>query len=192
MKKFVFIILALVVSVYLFGYAKEEQHTTTAPKVPAKTETAVPRPLTESKTEGLTPSAPLEVTDARVKYIQNALMILGYYRGPIDGKWGPQTKKAVEDFQKANNLQVDGEVGDKTWDLLRAQKIQKIQTALKNAGYYMASVDGKIGPLTKKSIKDFQRYNNLKVDGEVGKETWTVLSTYLNPQAAPIKPSKKR
>ena len=37
-KKIVFIILALVVSVYLFSYAKEEQHTTTAPKVPTKTE----------------------------------------------------------------------------------------------------------------------------------------------------------
>ena len=151
MKKFVFIILALVVSVYLFSYAKEEQYTTTAPKVPTKTED-----------------------------VQNALMIVGYYRGSIDGKMGPLTKKAIEDFQKANNLQVDGKVGKKTRASLRVQVIQKFQTNLKNAGYYTAEIDGKMGPLTKKAIRDFQRDNNLQVDGKVGPKTWDKLSQYLN------------
>lgn len=50
--------------------------------------------------------------------IQRALKNAGYYTGKIDGKIGPLTRKAIEDFQKVNNLQVDGKVGPKTWKLL--------------------------------------------------------------------------
>ena len=58
---------------------------------------------------------------------------------------------------------------------------QEIQTALKNAGYYTGNIDGKIGPLTNKAIKDFQAANNLKVDGKVGPQTWEILKRYLEP-----------
>lgn len=59
---------------------------------------------------------------------------------------------------------------------------KQIQTALKNAGYYTAAIDGEIGPLTKKAIEQFQADNNLKVDGKVGPKTWAILSSYLSPQ----------
>lgn len=56
----------------------------------------------------------------------------------------------------------------------------QIQTALKNAGLYEGKIDGKVGPMTKKAIKQFQENNSLKVDGKVGPQTWGVLSKYLN------------
>jgi peptidoglycan hydrolase-like protein with peptidoglycan-binding domain len=59
-----------------------------------------------------------------------------------------------------------------------------IQTALKNAGYYSGSVDGKIGPKSKKAIEDFQKANGLTADGKVGPKTWAALSKYLTAQAA--------
>lgn len=62
---------------------------------------------------------------------------------------------------------------------------QEIQTALKNANFYTGSIDGKIGPLTKKAIEEFQKANGLQVDGKVGPRTWAVLSKYLNPQPEP-------
>ena len=65
----------------------------------------------------------------------------------------------------------------------------EIQTALKNAGFYTGDVDGKIGPMTKKAIEDFQKAKGLKVDGKVGPKTWEVLSAYLTVSS---KPSKKR
>ena len=34
---------------------------------------------------------------------QNLLQYLGYYEGSIDGIYGPQTKQAVEDFQREEN-----------------------------------------------------------------------------------------
>lgn len=57
---------------------------------------------------------------------------------------------------------------------------QEIQIALKNAGYYAGAIDGKIGPMSREAIEDFQRDNGLVVDGKVGPKTWTALEKFLN------------
>lgn len=57
---------------------------------------------------------------------------------------------------------------------------REIQQALKNAGFYQGSVDGKIGPMTREAIRQFQQVNGLKVDGVVGRQTWEKLSAYLD------------
>lgn len=59
-------------------------------------------------------SLPSEKTD-RTRDIQRALKNAGFYTGAIDGKLGPKTKLAIEEFQKAKGLKVDGKVGPKTW-----------------------------------------------------------------------------
>ncbi|MBI2104400.1 MAG: peptidoglycan-binding protein [Candidatus Omnitrophica bacterium] len=59
---------------------------------------------------------------------------------------------------------------------------RRIQTALKNAGYYTGNVDGKVGPQTKQAIKEFQRTHRLAVDGKVGSKTWTQLAQYLSAE----------
>jgi peptidoglycan hydrolase-like protein with peptidoglycan-binding domain len=61
-----------------------------------------------------------------------------------------------------------------------------IQTALKNAGFYTGNVDGKLGPMSKKAIEDFQKANGLEADGKVGPKTWVELSKYLATAAAPV------
>ena len=50
--------------------------------------------------------------------IQTALKNAGLYTGLIDGKSGPMTKKAIQEFQKVKGLKVDGKVGPKTWSVL--------------------------------------------------------------------------
>jgi murein L,D-transpeptidase YcbB/YkuD len=52
------------------------------------------------------------------KGIQRALKNAGYYKGPIDGNIGQQTKEAIKAFQKANGLNSDGMVGKRTWEKL--------------------------------------------------------------------------
>lgn len=47
--------------------------------------------------------------------IQKTLKNAGLYTGPIDGKIGKETKKAIKAFQENNGLIVDGIVGKKTW-----------------------------------------------------------------------------
>ena len=63
----------------------------------------------------LPPQGPYKPTGIE---IQTALKNAGFYSGNIDGKIGPKSKKAIEDFQSANNLKADGKVGLKTWEAL--------------------------------------------------------------------------
>ena len=48
------------------------------------------------------------------KDVQLALQKAGFYKGAIDGKYGPKTREALREFQKANGLAVDGLAGKKT------------------------------------------------------------------------------
>ena len=57
---------------------------------------------------------------------------------------------------------------------------KQIQRALKSAGFYQGSIDGKIGPKTKEAIRKFQKANGLKADGIVGKRTSAELNEYLS------------
>jgi len=81
--------------------APETKMATTSAVAPAKE--ALPLP----------PQGPYKPTGIE---IQTALKNAGFYTGNIDGKIGPKSKKAIEDFQKANGLKVDGKVGAKTWE----------------------------------------------------------------------------
>lgn len=58
--------------------------------------------------------------------------------------------------------------------------VKQIQRALKNAGYYKGTIDGKMGPKTRMAIKEFQKDNGLRPDGIVGEKTAEKLSNYLD------------
>ncbi|TRZ94457.1 peptidoglycan-binding protein [bacterium] len=57
--------------------------------------------------------------------------------------------------------------------------IKQIQTALKKAGFYKGEIDGKMGPRTRRAIKEFQKTKKLNPDGVVGSKTREVLERYL-------------
>lgn len=54
-------------------------------------------------------------------------------------------------------------------------EVTKIQTKLKNWGYYSGSVDGIFGSATQKAVKLFQQKNNLTVDGVAGSATLAAM-----------------
>jgi peptidoglycan hydrolase-like protein with peptidoglycan-binding domain len=62
---------------------------------------------------GLHPGAgyPLNAGLERVRVVQRRLVRLGFAPGPIDGRYGPLTAQAVERFQSARGLTVNGIVG---------------------------------------------------------------------------------
>lgn len=62
---------------------------------------------------------------------------------------------------------------------------KKVQQALKNAGFYTGSIDGKIGPKTREAIRAFQAQNGLKADGVAGTQTWAKLASLYSTAAAP-------
>ena len=49
-----------------------------------------------------------------VRKLQEMLNDKGY-KLTVDGDFGAKTDAAVKAYQKANHLEVDGEVGEKTW-----------------------------------------------------------------------------
>jgi peptidoglycan hydrolase-like protein with peptidoglycan-binding domain len=64
---------------------------------------------------------------ADTKQIQTALKNAGYYQGTVDGHMGKKTRKAVREFQKANNLSADGRVGKNTWIILKEYSEKKVK-----------------------------------------------------------------
>lgn len=49
-----------------------------------------------------------------VREMQSKLKSKGYYKGSVDGKFGPETRRAVRKFQEAIGITVDGKPGDRT------------------------------------------------------------------------------
>ena len=54
------------------------------------------------------------LTTSQIKTMQTKLKNWGYYKGSVDGIYGPKTRAAVISFQKKNGLVADGIVGAKT------------------------------------------------------------------------------
>lgn len=132
MKRFALVVLVLAAVVCVAGCAKKTDPledmqqpmspedlnrlaTQSAPAPAAMTPVASVLESAEDDLEALPPSGPYQPLATE---IQTALKNAGLYLGAIDGKIGPMTKAAIEAFQKANGLVVDGKVGPKTWQLL--------------------------------------------------------------------------
>ena len=129
--------------------------------------------------------------------IQQRLMSLGYnVPGGADGQYGSGCREMVKKFQGDNGLEIDGDVGEYTWNTLFPLQNQKensewpryyiakgmsdsnvsiIQTRLSNLGYSIGPIDGIFGEKTEIAIKDFQKTNHLDDDGIVGRATWNAL-----------------
>lgn len=139
-----------------------------------------------------------------VEMVQECLSNLGYYSGPIDGKYGKLTQQAVIDFQKANRLAPDGNFGRESWKVMisgsavdkasaaenpylesdfdgtleegsTGDNVKIVQRLLKELGYYEGEVNGKYGYSLRKAVYKFQEDNNLHHDGKVGPNTWSLL-----------------
>lgn len=121
-----------------------------------------------------------------VKLVQLMLNENGYNCGTADGIFGTNTEKAVEKYQRAKGLSVDGIVGNNTYAKLfadsllkngnRGELVKQCQTMLNQKGYSAGSADGIFGSNTEKAVKALQSAAEITVDGKVGKNTWTVLA----------------
>ncbi|MEU6578128.1 serine/threonine-protein kinase [Streptomyces sp. NPDC046805] len=93
---------------------------TAAPKPPPRT-TSKPRPWASCRYYSGTALTKYGDKGDRVREVQCILKARGFDIGPsgVDGDFGPDTKTAVEKFQRGHNLHVDGMVGEDTWPALR-------------------------------------------------------------------------
>lgn len=127
-----------------------------------------------------------------VRALQHRLDSIGYSPGPIDGRYGPRTEHAVELFQSAHGLRVDGIAGQITRAALRTPStvfypgagysgrgsdgVRGLQRQLRRDGYSPGRIDGRYGPLTTGAVRRFQAARDLQVDGIVGPRTFRELT----------------
>ncbi len=127
--------------------------------------------------------------NSKVEDLQKILKEIGYNPGSIDGLLGFRTRRAIKEFQKDYGLKETGYVNKKTWEVLNRiyqaefdfEKIDvnQTQSALKNAGFDPGPIDGKLGPKTKRAIKEFQKSKGLPRSREIDPKTWRELKKHL-------------
>jgi len=142
-----------------------------------------------------------------VSQLQTRLRDLGYYDGPISSYFGELTEAAVERFQRAQGLRVDGIVGSSTRAALEraatpaaarpdpndgllergetGDAVADLQRQLRALNYYQGNIDGDYGPRTEAAVIDFQRSQGLTVDGIVGPATAAALDSAATRSASP-------
>lgn len=112
-----------------------------------------------------------------VDQIQDWLFSLGYDEvGSPDGIFGSLSDQAVRHFQEDQGLEVDGVVGQATWDRLYAlSKTKQVESRLKELGYGICTENEYFTNLTASAIKKFQDQNGLEPSGFIDVDTWKRL-----------------
>ncbi len=132
-----------------------------------------------------------------VREVQRRLAAAGYGPGPIDGRFGSLTSRAVIAFQASQRLQVDGIVGPDTWAALNrsgqelspgagsgpagSQTVRTLQRSLALAGYSPGPIDGRYGPLTTRAVRRFQTAHGLPANGIAGAPTLARIAEPVRP-----------
>ncbi len=130
------------------------------------------------------------VHDPRIIDVQERLMELDFMDPdePTDF-YGNGTKFALQLFQRKNNLQVDGLLGEQTITALfseealpytvklgdRGNDVVAMQERLQSLNYLKAGHTGYFGTDTEAAVKSFQTRNGLSADGNVGEYTREIL-----------------
>ena len=116
-----------------------------------------------------------------VELLQSTLQSLGYYNGAIDGIFGFKTLTAVQNFQKENNLTVDGIVGPNTWNALMPyingyykHTIKQGDTLFEIAKKHSSTIDAII------AANPNIDYENLKIDEEIIIPFGSVVKTNIS------------
>ncbi len=141
-----------------------------------------------------------------VRGLQRGLANLGYAAGPIDGRYGPLTERAVIRFQTGRHLHVDGIAGPQTLAALAVAKIvlfpgagyvpggsgpvRALQRHLTAVGFSPGPIDGRYGPLTERAVIRFQTVRHLHVDGIAGPQTLGRLER-AGQRPAPHRPTTR-
>ncbi len=162
---------------------------------PPPTPTATPIPTTQPLTT-IDPVLQKGDESIYVQALQERLMALGYME--IDDStqyYGPVTKYAVELFQRQHGLQQDGIAGYETQTLLFSSEAKKYTLLEGTSGHdvdamqkqlvdlgYIDTVTGYYGTVTVDAVKDFQKRNDLTIDGKTGEQT---LDALYSPNAIP-------
>lgn len=129
---------------------------------------------------------------SNVKKLQQALELLGYYSGDIDGDYGTKTVEAVKRFQKNRGMKQDGIAGSATIRVLFGSTAEDSSTTVKKTealDWFADNVDSLIPKNAKFTIKDVRTgktftavrwsgSNHLDAEPASSQDTETMKSIY--------------
>ena len=101
-----------------------------------------------------------------------------------DGEFGPNTEKALKDWQTKNSLSADGIAGPDTFMAMGLYELVLLKqgthgNAVKKLQEKLAiSADGQFGSATEKAVRDYQQKNGLVADGMAGPVTLAHMKIY--------------
>ncbi len=125
---------------------------------------------------------------ALVLATQRELAALGHFSGRIDGIYGKATREAIARYQRQAGLSVTGRPDQATLDHLQYDRrlaqaakytasinpaapegddVSFVQYRLAQLGYAPGAIDGRIGPATRKAIRQFQTDRGWPATGEI-------------------------
>jgi peptidoglycan hydrolase-like protein with peptidoglycan-binding domain len=125
-----------------------------------------------------------------VKQAQRALRRTPNTTLVVDGMFGPLTEAATKEFQQRAGLPVTGIVDAATWEALpngnpmpvlskgsKGDSVRCLQQILTSGAFGLwettpQGVDGDFGSNTDASVRAFQKWARIGVDGIVGQRTW--------------------
>ncbi|MGB6119660.1 MAG: peptidoglycan-binding domain-containing protein [Mesorhizobium sp.] len=138
---------------------------------------------------------PRPTPDAVVKQVQGMLAGLSLYTGAVDGLTGPQTRKAIEDYQRLNGMSVTGDIDDELLDELRAQSAADPTPApRRNPAAMVASAEPVPAPRqfasaevekVQAGLRAFGR-GDIEIDGVIGSRTRTAISEFQTLFGLPV------
>lgn len=131
------------------------------------------------QTAGLktSPSLRRGSSGTQVRYLQQALIGLGYLSGAADGMYGTKTTEAVRSYQRDYGLGVDGSAGKSTLTSLKSTVVA-LQSDLERKGYDCKGTNGVFGTGTKSAVKAYQRDVGLAITGIADASTMKKLYGY--------------
>lgn len=103
-------------------------------------------------------------------------VVQGFLYLQQDGIFGDLTEEAVKEFQKENNLVVDGIVGDKTWSKLHSQFTHSKRTINEIIIHCSATVEGK-----DYTVDDIRKWHRERGFSDIGYHYVIYRDGTLNP-----------
>lgn len=139
--------------------------------------------------------------DEAIEEAQRELLDSGHFKGLVDGVTGPQTKLAIENYQRENQLQVTGETSPELIEHIRYTRkltqaseitgsltsplaidkpgqdtsVASLQRQLAQLGYDPGSTSGTLDGGTRSAILAFELDNGLAMEGVVSAELIAAL-----------------
>ena len=147
-------------------------------------------------------------TDERL-VIQRLLAANGFAIAEINGELTDETREAIRSFQRQNFMRFDGQVtlslmtfltahaldllpggdaediltgdasDDGTLDLQSRATVSLVQRILVRHGFETGRIDGLMGPVTRRAIRNFQSQVGLEITGDIDDSFLTTLGEFV-------------